>query len=113
MNGCGFCDKAKEMFKNDINSGKMSIQSSKNAQSDMKAAGLRAAFPTFKSMKTGKFHQGLPKSKSQLMQSLGHSEGYAPSMSSKTQGYGYESLDPLMGYKIDPAAFGFLKAGVL
>ena len=76
MSGCGYCERAKDMFKSEISSGSMQVQPSNSAKDEMKKAGLRPAFPTFKSMKTGKFHQGLPKSKSALMKSLGHIENY-------------------------------------
>ena len=111
MAGCGYCNSAKSMFSNEISSGKMIVSS--DGQDELKSAGLRAAYPTFKSMKTGKFHQGLPKSKGQLMKALGHSEGFAKKSQSMNSSTTYNDMNPLMGYKIDPASIGWMKAGVL
>ena len=71
MKGCGYCQKAKKMFASELASGEMVQKDASDAPD-----GVRG-FPTFKSNKTGKMHSGLPKSKADLHQKLGHvSESY-------------------------------------
>ena len=66
MGGCGFCDKAKAMFKDEIASGEMVVKPSSEAP-----AGTRG-FPTFTA--NGKSHSGLPRSKEDLYSKLGVSK---------------------------------------
>lgn len=69
MNGCGFCDKAKNMFANEISSGDIVVVPSSKAPSGVNG------FPHFSH--NGKSHSGLPQSKKQLYDKLGYvSEGY-------------------------------------
>jgi len=63
---CGFCNKAKEMFKDEIASGEMVVKPSSEAP-----AGTRG-FPTFTA--NGKSHSGLPSSKEELYSKLGVSK---------------------------------------
>ena len=63
MNGCGFCVKAKEELKNEINSGLVIIKDS----SEIKGV---LGFPFFLNQKNGKTHQGYAP-KNQLFKKLG------------------------------------------
>lgn len=63
MNGCGYCVKAKDMFKEELKSGFMIMKHSSEAPSNIKG------FPTFEYK--GKTVSGLPSSKKELYEKLG------------------------------------------
>jgi len=63
MPGCGFCTKAKSMFKNEIKSGEIVLKPHTQAPPGVNG------FPTFQAP-SGKMHSGLPSSKDQLYSKL-------------------------------------------
>jgi glutaredoxin len=70
MNGCGYCQKAKQMFNDEISSGLMVVKPASEAPD-----GVRG-FPTF--AYNNKMHSGLPGSKKELYTKLNYSnEGYS------------------------------------
>jgi len=68
MPGCGFCKKALEMFKDDIESGKIVVK--KHTESGNKFKG----FPSFENIENGQTTSGLPASKDSLFEKLGYVE---------------------------------------
>ncbi len=64
MPGCHFCQKATEMFKNEIHTGKIVVK--KHTESGNRFRG----FPSFENIKNGKTMSGLPQTKIYLFQTL-------------------------------------------
>ena len=70
MDGCGYCAKAKTMFKDQIASGEMCVLPASQAPPGV------TGFPHFVSAVTKQSHTGLPPSLQALMQALGHTEPF-------------------------------------
>ena len=71
MSGCGFCNKARNMFSDEISSGEVTVVDSSRAPKNFRG------FPTF--TYNGKHHSGLPSSKNELYSKLGfHRENFTP-----------------------------------
>ena len=68
MPGCHFCQKATEMFKNEIHTGKIVVK--KHTESGNRFRG----FPSFENIKNGKTMSGLPQTKIYLFQTLEYDE---------------------------------------
>lgn len=68
MNGCHFCDKAKNILKQQIDNGTIIVKPSSEANGEFNG------FPSFKNHQNGKTHSGCPKSYEDLKQLLDHSE---------------------------------------
>ena len=68
MPGCGFCKKAIEMFKDDIDRGKIIVK--KHTESGNKFRG----FPSFENTENGQHMSGLPTNKAYLFEKIGYVE---------------------------------------
>jgi hypothetical protein len=64
MQGCHYCDKAKDMLIKEINTGDIIVKSSKEAPENV------TGFPFFVNTLTGKSQAGLPSSKDELYKTL-------------------------------------------
>jgi len=62
---CGFCEKAKELLKNELKNGKIQIKDSSEAK------GV-SGFPHFLNTSNGLTHTGCPSSTSELYKKLNH-----------------------------------------
>jgi len=65
MDGCGFCQRAKALFANEIKEGSMTVKGPQDAPNGV------VGFPYFRSKQTGQDMIGLPSSKEELYQNLG------------------------------------------
>lgn len=68
MSGCHFCDKAKNILKQQIDNGTIIIKLSSEAKGEFNG------FPSFKNHQNGKTHSGCPQSYEDLKQLLDYSE---------------------------------------
>ena len=82
MEGCGFCRKAKELLKNQIESGEIVLKDADES------GGKYQGFPAFESLKNGKSHLGLPKSYNELLEKLEVVENYHSVYTHKSVGVG-------------------------
>ena len=73
MEGCGYCNKAKDMLQEQIQSGLVEVKPLSEAK-----PGLFSGAPAFISTVTGKTSMGLPEDFNSLLQKLGHVENYGP-----------------------------------
>jgi glutaredoxin len=71
MNGCGFCDKAKNLLAPQIQSGEVKVLSKDQVPSNVQARG----FPLFTNENGTVKHEGLPSSFQELQKKLGGSSG--------------------------------------
>lgn len=69
MEGCGYCMKAKQLLKKEIDNKEIIVRPSSEAPADTEG------FPTFVAA-NGKMYSGLPSSKEELYSNLGFKEKY-------------------------------------